>query len=170
MRSTVVVEIRPVAVGRVGYHGFRFSSLPFSEAREHVLCGHGLLAHARRRCLHAYDHATLIVDQIVVVVSHSCRRTSLGGVGGIGVGRRDLVLLMHRLCGGVLLLQFDQVLAYGWFTCAASVNCSRGIRLSFAALASTKLPSTERCFPCTNPTSTHWRTICANNSSNSFDS
>src|SRR6266853_4723399 len=44
------------------------------------------------------------------------------------------------------------------------------MRLSFAAFASTKLPSTDRCWPCTNPTSTHWRTICSNNCSNSFDS
>src|SRR5215472_16092311 len=33
------------------------------------------------------------------------------------------------------------------------------MRLSFAALASTKLPSTDRCSPCTKPTSTHCRTI-----------
>ena len=31
-----------------------------------------------------------------------------------------------------------------WFTCAASANCSRGIRLPLLALASTKLPSTDR--------------------------
>ena len=31
-------------------------------------------------------------------------------------------------------------------------NCCRGMRLAFAALASTKLPSTDRCLPCTNPT------------------
>src|SRR5438876_11005939 len=49
-------------------------------------------------------------------------------------------------------------------------NCWRGMRLSFAASASTKLPSTDRCLPCTNPTSTHWSTICSNSSSNSFDS
>jgi hypothetical protein len=38
---------------------------------------------------------------------------SLGGVGGIGIGGRYLVLLMHRLFGGIPLLQFDQVLAHG---------------------------------------------------------
>ena len=56
------------------------------------------------------------------------------------------------------------------WTCAASANCSRGIRLSLAAFASTKLPSTDRCWPCTSPTSTHCRTTCSNNCSNSFDS
>jgi hypothetical protein len=30
---------------------------------------------------------------------------------------------------------------------------------SFAALASTKLPSTDNCLPCTNPTSTHYKTL-----------
>src|SRR5215469_10819716 len=43
------------------------------------------------------------------------------------------------------------------------------MRLPFAALASTKLPSTEKCVPCTNPTSTHCRTIRSNSCSNSFD-
>src|SRR5215472_13112145 len=33
-------------------------------------------------------------------------------------------------------------------------NCSRGIRLSLAALASTKLPSTDNCWPRTNPSHT----------------
>jgi hypothetical protein len=51
-------------------------------------------------------------------------------------------------------------------TCAASPNCY----LSLAAWASTKLPSTDRCLPCTNPTSTHCRTVRSNSCSNSFDS
>jgi hypothetical protein len=88
----------------------------------------------------------------------------------VGIRGRYLILLMHRLFGGILLLQFDQVLGTVWFTCAASANCSRGMRLSFAAFASTKLASTDSCWPCTNPTSTHCFTICSNNSSNSFDS
>ncbi len=49
-------------------------------------------------------------------------------------------------------------------------NCCRGMRLCLAAFASTKLPSTDKFSPCTNPTATHWRTMCSNNSSNSFDS
>src|SRR5205823_11434771 len=109
-------------------------------------------------------------DQIVVVVPQSGRCPTLGGVGRIGIRGGYLILLMHGLFGGILLLQFDQVLDTVWFTCPASANCWRGMRLSLAAFASTKLPSTDRCFPCTSPTSTHCFTICSNSSSNSFDS
>src|SRR6266498_3207813 len=77
------------------------------ETREHVLRGHGFLAHARCRGLHSYDHATMVVDQIVVVVPQPGRRAALGGVGGIGIGGRYLVLLVflfssrrrHTRCG-----------------------------------------------------------------------
>ena len=40
--------------------------------------GHRLLTQARCRRLHAYDHATLIVDQIVVVVTEASWRATLG--------------------------------------------------------------------------------------------
>src|SRR5438552_13975092 len=43
-----------------------------------------------------------------------------------------------------------------WFTCAASANCSRGMRLALLALASTKLPSTERLSP---PHQSHFHTL-----------
>jgi hypothetical protein len=63
---------------------------------------------------YSHDYATVIVDQIVVVVSQSGRRPTLGGVGRIGIRGRYVILLMHRLFGGILLLQFHQVLAYGF--------------------------------------------------------
>jgi len=37
----------------------------------------------------------------------------------------------------------------------------RSPQLYFEVFASTKLPSTDRCLPSTNPTTTHCRTICA---------
>ena len=134
----------PVPVGRVGCYRFWLSSLPLREASEHVLCSDGLLAHARRRL---YPPRSRNCD----CPPDSCRSTpvglesALGGVGGIGIRGRHLVLLMHRLFGGVLLLQFHQVLARSLprFTCAASLSCSRGMRLSLAAFASMKLPSTD---------------------------
>ena len=46
----------PVPVRRVGCDRFWFSSLPLRETGEHVLRGHGFLAHARRRGLHSHDH------------------------------------------------------------------------------------------------------------------
>ena len=54
--------------------------------------------------------------------------------------------------GWVLLLKFHQVLAQGLVHLRPSANCSRGIRLPLLALASTKLPSTDRLSPCTSPT------------------
>jgi hypothetical protein len=45
------------------------------------------------------------------------------------------------------------------FTCAASASCSRGMRLSLLALASTKLPSTDRSSPRTSPASRQRATI-----------
>jgi non-heme chloroperoxidase len=50
----------------------------------------GFLTHARRRGLHAHDHTTVIVHQIVVVVSQPRRCAALGGVGRIGIGGRNL--------------------------------------------------------------------------------
>ena len=66
------------------------------ETCQHVLRGHGFLTHARRRGLQSYDHTTGIVHQIVVVVPHPSWRTTVRGIGGIRIGGRDLILLMHR--------------------------------------------------------------------------
>src|SRR6202040_1764248 len=94
----------------VGRHRFWLSSLPMRETGEHVLRGHGLLAHARRRGLHSHDHAACIVHQIVVVVTEASWRAALGGIGRIGIGGRYLILLMHRFFHRVLLFQFLQIL------------------------------------------------------------
>src|SRR5215468_4521693 len=63
----------PIAVGRIGCDGCWLPSLPLNKTGEHVLCRDRLLAHACRRRLHTHDHATVVVDQIVVVVRQSCR-------------------------------------------------------------------------------------------------
>src|ERR1700693_4214743 len=102
-----------VPVRGVGRYRFWFSSLPLREASEHVLRGHRFLTHPCCRRLYSHDDATVVVDQIVVVVPQSGRSPTLGGVGRIGICGRYLILLMHRLFGGILLLQFDQVLAHG---------------------------------------------------------
>src|SRR5207245_1508568 len=92
----------PVPVGRVGRYRFWLSPLPLRESSEHVLGGHSFLAHACRRRLHSYDHATGIVHQVVVVVTQSGGRSAFGRVGGIRIGGRYLFLLMHRFLQRVL--------------------------------------------------------------------
>jgi hypothetical protein len=107
------VQELPVPVGRIGRYRFWFSFLPLRETSEHVLRRHGFLTHPCCRRLYTDDHATVVVDQIVIVVPQPSRRAALGGVSRIGIGGRYLVLLMHRFFDGILLLQFDQVLARG---------------------------------------------------------
>ena len=81
-----------VPVGRVSYHRLRRSPLPLGETGQHILCGYCLLTHACRGRLHAHNHATIVVHQIVVVVTEARRCAALGSVGGIGIGRRHLIL------------------------------------------------------------------------------
>src|SRR5258706_4226516 len=102
-----------VPVRRVGRYRFWLSSLPLREASEHVLRSHRFLTHPCCRRLYSHDDATVVVDQVVVVVPQPGRRAAFGRIGGIWIRGRHLVLLMHRLFGWVLLLQFDQVLAHG---------------------------------------------------------
>src|SRR5882724_4015114 len=103
----------PVPVGRVGRYRFWLSSLPLPETGEHVLRGHRFWAHPCCRCLHSHDHATVVVDQIVVVVPQPSRRAALGGLGRIRVGGRYLFLLMYTIFRRVLLFQLLQVLTHG---------------------------------------------------------
>src|SRR6266853_1373746 len=103
----------PISVCGIGSHRFWFSSLPLRETGEHVLRGDGFLAHARRRGLYSHNHAALIVHEIVVVIPQPSRRAALGGVGGIRIRGRDLILLMRRFFHRVLLFQFHQILANG---------------------------------------------------------
>ena len=98
--------------GRGGYSPEGSSSLPSGEAIEHVLCGHRLLTHPGCRRLHSHNHATVVVHQIVVVIAQSGWRAALGGIGGIGIRGRHLVLLMHRFFHRVLLFQFLHILTH----------------------------------------------------------
>jgi hypothetical protein len=134
----------PVPVRGVSRYRFWLSFLPLRETREHVLCGHRFLTHWCSRCSYPHDYAAVVVDQIVVVVSQPSRGTTLGGVSRVRVGGRYLFLLMHRFFHRVLLFQFFQILTHGMMDLRCFPKCSRGIRLSLAALASTKLPSTDR--------------------------
>src|SRR6266568_136786 len=65
--------------------------------------GHRFLTHPCCRRLYSHDHATVVVDQIVVVVSQPSRRAALGGVGRVRIGGRYLFLLMHWFFRRVLL-------------------------------------------------------------------
>jgi hypothetical protein len=170
LRSASHCKNSPVPVGRIGRHRLRLSSLPLGETSQHILRGYRLLTHTCGCRLHPHDYATVIVDQIVVVVPQSGRSAAFGCVRGIGISGRNLVLFNAPAPppDSVLPLPADSVA--GCDELAASANCSRGTRLSFAAFASMKLPSTDTCLPCTSPTSTHCRTICSNNCSNNFDS
>ena len=47
--------------------------------------GHRLLTHACGGRLHAHDHATVVIYQVVVVVTQPRRCTALGRIGGIGI-------------------------------------------------------------------------------------
>src|SRR5215472_1662664 len=57
-----------VSVCRVGGHRFRLSSLPVFETGQHVLGSDRFLTHACGRGLHTYDHTTVVVHKIVIVV------------------------------------------------------------------------------------------------------
>src|SRR5258708_27961264 len=95
----------PVPIRRVGCYRFWLSSLPLREASEHVLRGHRFLTHPCCRRLDSHDYATVVVDQIVVVVPQPGRSPTLGPVGRLGISRRSLALLLRGRLGGLLLLQ-----------------------------------------------------------------
>src|SRR5262244_826031 len=119
-----------VPIGGIGGHRFCLSSLPVREPCDHLLCRHRLLTHACGCGLHADDHATMVVHQIVVVVAEASRRSTLGGVSGIGIGGRHLILLMDGFFHGVLLLQFLQILTQG----VMNLGCFRQLLAWNAAL------------------------------------
>src|ERR1700731_2707490 len=96
----------PVPVRGVGRYRFWFSSLPLREASEHVLRSHRFLTHPCCRRLYSHDDATVVVDQIVVVVPQSGRSSTLGGVGRIGIRGRHLFFLMYRFFHRILLFQY----------------------------------------------------------------
>src|SRR2546429_9768707 len=100
-------------MGGIRHYRGRFSSLVCGKTSDHVLGRHRLLAHARRRRLHPHDHTTVIVHQVVVVVTHPSRSSALGRIGRVGIGRGHQFLLMHWLFGWFLLLQFHKVLTRG---------------------------------------------------------
>src|SRR5260370_35286609 len=62
--------------------------------------------------LDSHNHTTLIVDQVIVVLTQPGRSSTLGRVGCIRIGGRHQLLLMHRLFGGVLLLNFHSILTH----------------------------------------------------------
>ena len=62
----------PIAIGRIRCCRRWLSTLPLHKAGDHVLCRDGLLTHACRCGLDSNDHATVIVDQVVIVVLQAC--------------------------------------------------------------------------------------------------
>ena len=55
----------------------------------------------------------VVIHQIVIVVTEPRRCTAVGRVGRIGIGRRHLILPVHRLFHWVLLFQVLQILMHG---------------------------------------------------------
>src|SRR5258707_14926223 len=100
----------PIAIGGIGCYRRWLSPLPLHKVGDHVLCRDRLLTHACRRGLDSNDHATVIVDQVVIVVPQASRGATLGGVGGIGIGSRHLILFMYRILYRVLLFELCQIL------------------------------------------------------------
>ena len=87
--------------------------MPLGETGQHILRGHRLLTHARRCGLYSDNHTAVVIHQIVVVVTEPRRHAAFGRVGGIGIGGRYLILLVHRFFHRVLLFHFPQILAQG---------------------------------------------------------
>src|SRR5260370_38292454 len=81
----------PTAIGRIGCYGGWLSSLSLDKADDHVLCRNRLLTQAGGCRLYTHDHATVIVHEIVVVVSQPGRRSAFGGIGGSRTRRRHRV-------------------------------------------------------------------------------
>ena len=104
-----------VPVRHIGRHRSG-PSFQLREASEHVLRRHRFLTLRAAVGFTPTYHTTLIVYQVVVVVSQSERRSTLIGVGRIGSVGRVLILLVHRLFGGILLLEFEKILSTVWFS------------------------------------------------------
>jgi hypothetical protein len=56
--------------------------------------------------------AAVIVNQVVVVIPHACRRPAFCCIGGVRIGGGHLVLAMRRLLYGVLHFKLGKVLAH----------------------------------------------------------
>src|SRR5258705_7023667 len=104
-RSSSHCSSSPVAVGGIRRQSMRQAALPFAIAFDHGSGRYTLLTQSRRRSLHAYDDATGVIHQIVVVIAQP-RWTAFGRVGRIRGGGRDLLLLWNKRFDRVLLLQF----------------------------------------------------------------
>src|ERR1700730_10673255 len=72
-----------VAIARIGSDGLRFPALPLGEASDHVPGGPRLLTQASACCLDAHDDAAVVVNQVIVVITHARRRPAFCRIGGV---------------------------------------------------------------------------------------
>src|SRR5260370_2407372 len=67
-----------IAIACIGSDGLRFPFLPLCEACDHILRGSRFLAQASACRLHAHNDAAVVINQVVVVIPHACRRAAFG--------------------------------------------------------------------------------------------
>ena len=171
LRSASHCKNSPVPVGRVGCQRLgRSIPLPLGETGQHVLRGHRLLVmRAAVACTPRSHSCDCRLDSYrsspsAPACHPSWRRSESGSVVDIWS------CWYTNIFGRDSAAQFHQVLAHGSLARAASANCWRGMRLCLRCI---RLPETaidRQVLALRNPTSIHWRTICSNSSSNSFDS
>src|SRR5271166_981730 len=101
-----------IAIACIGSDGLWFPALPLGEASDHVLCGSRLLTQPSACRLHAHHDTTVVINQVVVVVPHACRRATLGRISGVRIGGGHLVLAMCRLLYWILSFQISKILAH----------------------------------------------------------
>src|ERR1041385_4151940 len=93
-----------VAVGVICRQSLRQVAVTFAVSVDHGPRRCALVTEPCRSSLHAYDDATAVIDQIVVVITQSCR-TTFGRICRIRIRGRDLLLLRYRSFDWVLLFQ-----------------------------------------------------------------
>src|SRR3979490_166239 len=86
-----------IAIARISSDGLRFPALPLGEASDHVLCGSRLLTQAGACRLHPHNDTAVVINQVVVVIPHACRRATFRRIRGVWIGGGHLVLAMRRL-------------------------------------------------------------------------
>ena len=59
--------------------------------------------------LHAHNDAAVVINQVVVVIPHACRRAAFRRIRGVWIGGGHLVSVMRRLLDWILHFNLSQV-------------------------------------------------------------